>query len=157
MEEVKREVLCEDAIIWLQQEHDLLPASLVTSLPDISEFTGYSLEKWKSWFLQTAELVFQKTHPDGVTIFYQSDIKREGVWVDKSFLCQKVAEKLGHELLWHKIICRNQAGTISFGRPSYSHIICFSKNLRLDVAKSSADVMPEMGAKTWERGPTPLK
>jgi hypothetical protein len=152
MEQVKREIFCEDAILWLQQNHDFAPASLVASLPDISEFTGYSVAKWKSWFEQTAELVFQKTSVNGVTIFYQSDIKREGAWVDKAYLCQKVAEKLGHELLWHKIICRNLPGSISFGRPSYSHILCFSKNLRLDMAKSTADVMPEMGEKTWERG-----
>jgi len=147
----KREVYCEDAIAWLSKS-PARGASFVASLPDISEFTNHTLAEWKSWFENTAQLILEKTDPNGVTIFYQSDIKHEGTWVDKAFLCQKVAEKLGHELLWHKIICRSPAGTISFGRPAYSHILCFSKKLRLDLSKSSADVIAEMGEKTWERG-----
>jgi hypothetical protein len=87
-----------------------------------------------------------------VTIFYQSDIKVDGTWVDKGYLCQKAAEALGHELLWHKVICRSPAGIATFGRPSYSHMICFSKELRVEISKSTADVIPDLGDKTWQRG-----
>ena len=122
-------------------------------MPDISEFHGYSLEAWKEWFINTAKLVLSRTPNEGVTIFYQSDIKVDGIWVDKAYLCQKAAESLGHELIWHKIICRIQPGKTSFGRPSYSHILCFSKSFRfLDLGKSTPDVIPDIGEKTWERG-----
>ena len=122
-------------------------------MPDISEFPSFSLEKWKEWFYSTAKLVMSRTPEDGVTIFYQSDIKVDGVWVDKAYICQKAAEELGHALLWHKIICRVKPGQSTFGRPAYSHVICFSKKLRLnDLSKSSADVIPVIGEKTWERG-----
>jgi hypothetical protein len=94
----------------------------------------------------------ESTSDNGVAIFYQSDIKHEGVWIDKAFLIQKVADSLGIELLWHKLISRVPAGTITFGRPSYSHIICFSKKLKLDYGKSTADVLPHVGEKMWERG-----
>lgn len=148
-----RTVYCEDALVWLETNPVLEGSSLVASMPDISEFHGFTLEAWKEWFTNTAKLVLSKTPDDGVTIFYQSDIKVDGVWVDKGYLCQKAAESLGHELIWHKIICRIKPGMVSFGRPAYSHVLCFSKNFRLrDLSKSSADVIPDIGEKTWERG-----
>lgn len=148
----QRVVHCEDAVTWLQQQEQLAHSSLVASLPDMSEFPHFTLIQWKEWFIQTVELILSRTSEDGVTIFYQSDIKYEGVWVDKGYLCQKAAEALGHELLWHKIICRSPAGTITFGRPSFSHMLCFSKNLKASVANSTADVIPDLGEKTWARG-----
>jgi hypothetical protein len=148
-----RIVHCDDALVWLDQSPILEGCSLVASMPDISEFHGYTLESWKDWFTSTAELVLSKTPDFGVTIFYQSDIKVNGCWVDKGYLCQKAAESLGHSLLWHKIICRVRPGQATFGRPAYSHALCFSKGLRLtDLSRSTPDVIPEIGDKTWERG-----
>lgn len=152
MSETTRNVYAEDAIYWLKNNSVKAGTSLIASMPDYSEFPNYTLVEWKKWFTDTARLILESTPDDGVTIFFQSDIKHEGAWVDKSYLCQKAAEELGHELLWHKIFCRFPAGTITFGRPSYSHMLCFSKNLRLDPAKSTADVVPDLGEKTWERG-----
>ena len=94
----------------------------------------------------------QKTPETGVSIFYQTDIKKNGTWVDKSFLCQKAAASAGSELLWHKIVCRKGIDHITFGRPAYTHLLCFSKSLRVDLAKSTADVISECGEKVWERG-----
>ena len=148
-----RLVHCDDAIEWLKKSPIPENASLIASMPDISEFPSYTLEAWKEWFTTTASLVLSRTPEMGVTIFYQSDIKLDGIWVDKGYLCQKAAEALGHELLWHKIICRVQPGNSTFGRPAYSHILCFSKGLRLrDLGKSTPDVIPDIGDKTWERG-----
>ncbi len=147
-----REVLVEDAVKWLNEEKDRSDFSCVASLPDISEFPSYNLSQWKEWFISTARLVFKNTSDNGVTLFYQSDIKYEGLWVDKGHLCQKAAEEEGSQLLWHKIICRSPAGTTTFGRPSYSQILCFSKNLRLDTSYSSPDVLADLGEKTWQRG-----
>ncbi len=149
----ERDVVCADAIEWLNAQGKLEGASVVASMPDISEFPKWSLEKWKEWFKSTAALIMTKVPDDGVVVFYQSDIKYEGVWVDKGYLVQKAAEEVGLELLWHKIVCRVKPGYITFGRPAYSHVLCFSKNVRLfDFSKTTADVIPELGEKTWERG-----
>lgn len=148
-----RLVYCDDAIEWLKNFEPKEGTSVIASMPDISEFTGWPMEKWKEWFMTTAELALLKTHENAVTIFYQSDIKHQGEWIDKAYLVQKMAEKVGSALLWHKIICRVKPGYATFGRPAYSHILCFSKKLRLmDLAKSTADVIPDIGEKTWERG-----
>jgi hypothetical protein len=151
-ENITRQVFCDDALAWLNAFSETSGHSFLGSLPDISEFSGSSLEDWKLWFQNTAELILEKTSPEGVTIFFQSDIKHEGLWVDKAYMIQKSAEKLKHNLLFHKIFCRAQPGTIMFGRPSYSHMLCFSRTVLPDLAKSTADVVPELGEKTWIRG-----
>ena len=150
---IDRTVYCEDALAWLSSNDILSSSSLVASMPDISEFPHFSPAEWKAWFTETASLILSRTPNEGVTIFYQSDIKNHGEWIDKGYLCQKAAENLGHALLWHKIVCRTAPGMATFGRPAYSHLLCFSKELRLtDLSKSSPDVIPELGEKTWERG-----
>lgn len=141
-----------DALEWLAQQPVLKGCSIITSLPDISEFPKFSLAEWKNWFTEAAALVLSRCPDDGLTIFFQTDIKREGVWVDKGYLCQKAAEKAGHELIAHKIVCRSAPGSAGFGRPAYSHLVVFSKGVRPDVAKSFADVLPDAGETTWTRG-----
>lgn len=148
----QRTVYCEDAVIWLEKHEPLAGCSILASLPDISEFRGYSFEKWSGWFTSTAALCLSRTAHDGVTIFYQSDIFHNGSWVDKAYLVQKAAETQGHRLLWHKIGCRFQAGKATFGRPGYTHILCFAKSVLPEFTNSIPDVLPEIGKKTWERG-----
>jgi hypothetical protein len=141
-----------DALAWLEAQGVLAGCSLITSLPDMSEFPSLSLGGWKEWFVRAAGLVLSRCPEDGVTLFYQTDVKKEGAWVDKGYLCQKAAERQGHELLWHKVVCRRPPGTITFGRPAYSHLLCFSRGVRADLGKSTADVLPEAGDVTWTRG-----
>lgn len=151
--EAERIVECADAIEWLNSQTTCTDASIVASMPDISEFSNYTLPQWKEWFVSTATLIMSKCPDTGVCIFYQSDIKYEGVWVDKGYLVQKAADSLGLELLWHKIVCRVPPGIATFGKPAYSHILCFSKSLKLtDMSKSTPDVIPDLGDKTWVRG-----
>lgn len=148
----KRDVHHADALEWLQLQQVLEGCSFVTSLPDLSEFPGMSLNDWKNWFQSAAELIFSRCPDDGVAIFYQTDIKVGGSWVDKGFLCQKAAEKSGVELISHKIVCRVPPGMTTFGRPAYSHLLCFSRSVRPESSVSFPDVLPEPGAVTWVRG-----
>ena len=151
--EATREVYCEDAVTWMQSHTAIPGASTVASLPDISEFNNTSLEDWKKWFVNTAALVMACADPNCVSVFYQSDIKLDGVWVDKGFLIQQAALLQGVELLWHKIVCRSPLDTITHGRPAYSHLLCFSKNLRIsDYSRATADVIYDESDKTWVRG-----
>ena len=147
-----REIHHADALIWLAERESLPGCSLITSLPDFSEFSAYTLEQWKEWFVQASRLVLSRCPDDGVTIFYQRDAKRDGIWVDKAFLIQKAAELSGHSLLWHKIVCRAPVGSTTFGRPSYSHLLCFSKGIRDEVCHATPDILPQAGEVTWTRG-----
>jgi hypothetical protein len=141
-----------DALLWLKERGELEGCSLVTSLPDVSEFPDTDLEKWKAWFRDAAEAVLRSTPESGVAIFYQTDLKREGIWVDKSQLLHDAAARTGHALLWRKVVCRVKPGEIAFGRPAYSHLLCYSRGVRAEIARSTPDVIPDAGATTWTRG-----
>jgi hypothetical protein len=145
-----RTVTCADALPWLRDNTPFTGASFITSLPDVSAFPQLSLDAWKRWFSDAAEAVLRATCSTGVTIFYQTDIKRDGVWVDKGYLCQRAAEEAGAALLWHKVVCRKPAGESVFGRPGYSHMLCFGRNVR-DHAAPYPDVLRSAGEMTWSQ------
>ena len=42
-------------------------------------------------------------------------------------------------------------GTVTYGRPAYAQLLCFSRGLRLAPGASSADVLPELGNMPWVR------
>lgn len=145
-----RVVTCGDALPWLRDNTPFTGASFITSLPDVSAFPRLSLDAWKRWFCDAAESVLRATCSAGVTIFYQTDIKRDGVWVDKGYLCQRAADEVGADLLWHKVVCRKPAGEPVFGRPGYSHMLCFGRNVR-DHAAPYPDVLRSAGEMTWSQ------
>ena len=148
----ERTVHCAEAGAWLESTGVLKGASFITSMPDVSEVPTLGLEGWKAWFTDRAEQILRCTPDDGVAIFYQTDVKKAGTWVDKGYLVSKGAERAGALLLWHKVVCRRPPGTITFGRPAYSHMLCFSRGLRHDLAHATADVLADPGDVTWTRG-----
>lgn len=140
-----------DALDWLDRHASLAGCSFFTSLPDVSELAPLSLDDWRRWFVAAARRVLTATPDDGVAIFYQTDIKVDRRWIDKGYLVQRAAEETGHALLWHKIVCRHPAGTVTHGRPGYAHMLCFSRDVVPDLGRSTADVLPSLGAMTWSR------
>jgi hypothetical protein len=78
-------------------------------------------------------------------------VKKRGEWFDKGFLVHREADRLGLRLLWHKIVCRYAPGTQTYGRAGYSHLLCFSRGVRHDLAASTPDVIASPGAMTWTR------
>lgn len=130
-----------------------LPAdhAVVTSLPDVSELPALGAGGWRGWFEEAAERACRAVADDAVAIFYQTDVKAAGRWVDKAYLVQRAAERAGSGLLWHKIVCRVPPGTTTYGRPAFAHLLCFSRALTLAPGRSSPDVLPALGEMTWAR------
>ncbi len=146
-----REVWCEDGLGWLERNGPLVGSSLVTSLPDVSGMPELGLAGWRDWFVAAAERVLRATPDEGVSIFYQTDIKLEGTWVDKSYLCHRAAEREGAALLWHRIVCRTPVGQDNFGRPGYTHLLCYSRGVRDRGVRAYPDVLPGTGQMTWSQ------
>ena len=146
-----RTVHCADALQWLPANPLASGCSLLTSLPDVVEFRHRDAERWRTWFLAAAELVVRSTPRCGGAVFYQTDVKRDGVWIDKSFLVQQAAMAAGATLLWHKIVCRAPAGQATFARPGYAHLLGFGFERRDAIEHATADVLPELGAMSWPR------
>ncbi|MBA3397383.1 MAG: hypothetical protein H0T89_32455, partial [Deltaproteobacteria bacterium] len=78
---------------------------------------------------------------DAVAVFYQTDVKHDGRWIDKGHLVLCGAEAAGSHALFHKIVCRVPAGMTTFGRPAYAHLVCVSRERRLAPGASTPDVL----------------
>lgn len=144
----RREVHQTDAIPWLEAQQRLVAASVVTSLPDLSELSGLGFEGWRRWFEDAAALVASRVPDDGVAVFFQSDIKHGGAWIDKGTLVARGAERAGMRLVFHTIVCRLPPGTPTFGRASYAHLLGYSWPARPPgPARAMAHVIPDGGFK----------
>jgi len=140
-----------DGVAWLAASPLSPDHAVVTSLPDLSELPSLGADGWRRWFIDTAALACRQVDEHSVAVFFQTDVKRDGRWVDKGFLVQLGAEAAGSHLLWHKVVCRAPPGTATPGRPGWAHLLCFSRALRLETAGSSPDVLPRLGAMPWAR------
>jgi hypothetical protein len=146
-----REVFQAEALSWLASREAAPETSVVTSLPDVSEVPALGYDAWRAWFVEAARAVLRWVPASGVSIFFQSDIRHEGVWVDKGYLVQRAAEEEGKLLLWHKIVCRKPAGTLSHGRATYSHLLCVASSVSDAVKRPLPDVLPDTGHMPWSR------
>jgi hypothetical protein len=145
MPEPGRVVHHRDAVDWLREEGHLSAASVVTSLPDWSELPRLDFGAWCTWFEDAAVATMRSVPDEGVAIFFQSDIRRAGLWIDKGALVSRAAERASMHLLFHKIVCREPAGTPSFGRASYSHMQGFARVPHPPRGTAAADVLPAAG------------
>ncbi len=146
----ERQVVNAEALAWMHATPAPPHSSVVTSLPDISELPAASFDQWRAWFLNAARQVIRWVPEDGVAIFFQSDIRYRGAWIDKGYLVHRAADDETAILLWHKIVCRLPPGTESRGRPSYSHLLCVSKTLR-PPKHPGPDVLDGAGAMSWSK------
>ncbi len=153
MTEPRRTIVHADALAWLALAENVADpdASVVTSLPDVSELPELGLEGWRAWFVEAARQVIAWTPRTGVSVFFQSDVRVGGVVLDKSYLVLRAAEQEGASLLWHKIVCRRPPGTVSFGRPSWSHMLCVAREPRPPARSPGPDVLPDAGLMPWSR------
>jgi hypothetical protein len=148
----ERRVFQTEALAFLASHPSEPRTSVVTSLPDLSETPHLDLEGWQQWFVDAVRRVVAWVPDGGVAIFYQSDIRYEGRVIDKGYLVMRGAEPDG-ALLWHKIVCRKPPGTLGFGRPSYSHMICIQRGLsrRAAVRHPGPEVLADAGFMPWSR------
>lgn len=146
----ERVVHCGDGVAFLR---DRLPEdhAIFTSLPDHSEVPGMGVPGWKQWFISTVELACRAVADEAVAVFYQTDVKYDGRWIDKGHMVLSGADAAGSHALFHKVVCRVPAGMVTFGRPAYAHVIAVSRERRLSPGASTADVLPALGKMSWSR------
>jgi hypothetical protein len=146
-----RTILVGDGVAWLAKRTLPPTHAVITSLPDSSEMKSMGFDAWRAWFVDTVALVCAQVADEAPAVFYQTDVKLDGRWVDKGHLVALGAERAGAACLSHKIVCRAPAGNATFGRPGFAHLVAFSRGLRVPLADSSADVLPGLGEMTWSR------
>lgn len=145
-----REIHCAEALAWLRERGVVEGACAVTSLPDVSE-VRLGLEDWKVWFSEAVRAVVAAVPPEGAALFFQSDIKRDGLWIDKGQLVGAAAEAAGARLLFHKIVARCPAGKLTYGRPGYTHLHAFSVAAKCPDVTPIPDIIADPGRQPWVR------
>ena len=145
-----RDVQCADAIPWMQARGKIEGACAVTSLPDVSEFR-IALADWRTWFLRAVQLVVRSVSDESAAIFFQSDIKRDGRWIDKGALVVRAAEDAGAQVLFHKVVCRREPGLLTLGRPGYTHFIAVSRAMTCPDSLPIPDIVVDAGRLPWVR------
>ncbi|EKX51103.1 hypothetical protein GUITHDRAFT_103022 [Guillardia theta CCMP2712] len=165
----KRTVVCMDALEWMMQSENeglkggMFVGSVLTSLPDISELQfpqvseGEKLERYKGWFVDTAAMILNRIPAGQFAIFYQSDVRvctKEGQvedWIDKAALCYEASKRTSCKQLWHKYALTCSPGTRSVGRPTLSHIVCFSNGATYKRDRFPAPDVFYRGEMIWPR------
>ena len=145
-----RTVHCADAIPWMKERGRIDGACAVTSLPDVSE-VGLALPVWRAWFLDAVRLVVDAVPEESAALFFQSDIKRDGIWIDKGALVIRAAEDAGAHLLFHKVVCRRPPGMLTMGRPGFTHLIAVSRKMKCPDVLPIPDVIVDAGRLPWVR------
>lgn len=145
-----RDVQCAEAIAWMRMRGRIEGACAVTSLPDVSE-VGMALPVWRAWFLEAVRLVVEAVPDESAALFFQSDIKRDGVWVDKGAMVIRAAEDAGAHVLFHKIVCRRPPGMLTYGRPGFTHLIAVSRVLKCPDVLPVPDIIVDAGRLPWVR------
>jgi hypothetical protein len=141
----RRQVFHADARVWLAEHSPLVGCSVITSLPDLSELPRLDGDAWRAWFVEAAAQVIRALPPGGIAIFFQSDVLHRGLWVDKGALVSEAARSASADCLFHKIVCRKPAGSASFGRAAYAHMLGFARGLELSHRYPRMDVLPDGG------------
>ena len=118
-----KKVICQDARIFINESKEF--DSVVTSLPDAEE-TNMTSTEWEKWFVEIVRDIILKTK--NYAVFYQTDRKTDGKLIDKSFLLNKGNELAKGNCLFNKVALRIDVGKKDLFRPSFTHLLCFSKN-----------------------------
>lgn len=110
-----------------------------------------ALPVWREWFLGAVQLVVDAVPVESAAVFFQSDIKRDGGWIDKGALVTRAAEDAGARILFHKIVCRRPPGMLTMGRPGFTHMIAVSRAMVCPDVLPIPDVIVDAGRQPWVR------
>ena len=69
----RRIVLLGDSLGWMAANGIPAGHSVVTSVPDVTEFRSMPLESWKEWFSPAVRAILDALPSDQFAVFYQSD------------------------------------------------------------------------------------
>lgn len=118
------DIYCQDAIQWCYRHKNRFDG-VITSIPEMTEL-GLDETEYIRFFRRATSAVLKTLISKGYGIFIQTDRKHNGI-IDKSYLLIDEATKLGYRVMFHKIALIKGVGMVDLHKPTYSHLLCFSK------------------------------
>lgn len=146
-----RKIICADSLKWLKNQTNNSIDNFVTGIADMDE-VNMNIDKYKIFIDDILTLIFKTLSDDGYAIFIQTDRKYERSWIDKSYLISRIADNFGLKMIWHKILLNRDVNATDLYRPTYSHMLCYSKNGT--TGSATPDVLPI--SKRLYKNSTPL-
>lgn len=132
------EIICDDAINWLQSQQAI--PNVVTGICDMDEMPGYDIDDYFVFFQNVVDLICEKLSNGCYAIFIQTDRKYNRSWIDKSCLITSTAQEYGLKMIWHKIVLHRGVDATDLHRPTYAHMLCYSRDGTTGAA--TPDVIP---------------
>ena len=152
----KRVIVCQDALEWMDTIGSL-PGSVLTGMPDIHEFLGWSDADYSEWVIAAVVKVMETLKEGQIACFHQTDARANRCdTLSKPFLIMKGVERSGvaASLLWHKVALASPCGHAKVGRPGFTHMMCFFKGTPPNPKvkyQNFPDVI-DRGQLLWPRG-----
>jgi DNA modification methylase len=132
------EIICADAQDWLAQQKTI--PNVVTGICDMDEMPGYDIDRYLQFFSKVVNLIFEKLQDGCYAIFIQTDRKYDRRLIDKSYIITDIARQHGIKMIWHKIVLHRDVDATDLYRPTYAHMLCYSRNGTTGAA--TPDVIP---------------
>lgn len=149
------EIICDDAVRWLKAQRTV--PNVVTGICDMDEMTSADAQSdpaiYLAFFKNVVDLVFSKLESGCYAIFIQTDRKYQKTWIDKSYIISNIAVARGLKMVWHKIALHRGVDATDLHRPTYAHMLCYSRDGTTGAA--TPDVIP-VSKKLYKNG-TPLE
>lgn len=123
---MSREIICQDALKWLKSAKSV--PNVVTGICDLDEMPNYNMQQYLTFFKQITTQICNKLQPGCYAIFIQTDRKWQRQWIDKSYIISDIANKAGLKMIWHKIVLHRGVGATHLQRPTYAHMLCYSRD-----------------------------
>jgi len=146
------EIICDDALVWLKKQKSL--PNVVTGVCDLDEMPeGTTMNEYLAFYTDILEEIFSKLQDNCYAIFIQTDRKYQKSWIDKSYITTNIAQKHKIKVIWHKIVLHRGVDKSDLHRPTYAHVLCYSRNGTTGAA--TPDVIPA-SKKLYKNGTPPL-
>jgi tRNA G10 N-methylase Trm11 len=106
----------------------------------MDEMPGYDMDQYLDFFTSTVDLIFEKLQSNCYAIFIQTDRKYRRRLIDKSYMITDIARKHNIKMIWHKIALQRGVDATDLYRPTYSHVLCYSRDGT--TGSATPDVIP---------------
>lgn len=150
----KSQVICADALQYLQDLPDHSVPNILTGLPDLDELSDdMTVDEYLLWYREVMDLLLSKISKSGYLILIQTDRKFRRQLLDKSLLSSVSAMGWGAKQISHKIALLRDIDKTNLFRPTYSHVLCYSYEGSTGIA--TPDVIP-VSKLLYKNGSHPL-
>lgn len=144
------EIICQDALVWLDNQQSI--PNVVTGICDMDEMGITDMNQYIDFFMKVVDKICSKLQDGCYAVFIQTDRKYKKSCIDKSYLLTSIAQQHRLKTVWHKIVLHRGVDRTDLHRPTYAHMMCYSRDGT--TGSATPDVIP-VSKKNYKNGTPP--